>query len=153
MPRQKGRCLTVNNLPTLLDLTPVMAVITVIAGSAFSASAVLQFLRNTFLDNLTARMSDAARNDILRLVMLVINFVMILVAALFLHFVFSPQLLLSVFVAAVGATMGAHYQYGHNQKQPSGDPVYAEIPADAYPPLSPVPPTDSPASAALDPAA
>ena len=139
------------NLPSLVDLTPVMAVFATLAGSMFSTTNVLQWLRNVLLDRLTAGMADVQRNDILRGVLLVLNYAVILGIALFFHFTLSPNLLLAVLVGAIGATVGAHLSYGYTQKsqpQPAEiDPsVYASAP-------TPLPPTDSPQSAALDPAA
>ena len=139
------------NLPSLLDITPVMAVFAILTGSAFSTSNVLQWLRNLFLDGLTARMSDTQRNELLRTILVVLNVGVILGLALFMHFTLSPQLLLAVFLGAFGSAGGAHFSYVHTQKPapqaPEIDPsVYAQFPP------SP-PPTDSPESAALDLAA
>lgn len=138
------------NLPSLVDLTPVMAVFATLAGSMFSTSNVLQWLRNVLLDRLTAGMADVQRNDILRGVLFVLNYGAILGIALFFRFTLSPNLLLAVLVGAVGATVGAHLSYGYTQKSA---PQAPEIDPSVYAQLPPPPPTDSPESAALDPAA
>jgi len=130
------------NLPSLVDLTPVMAVFATLAGSMFSTTNVLQWLRNVLLDRLTAGMADAQRNDILRGVLLVMNYAVILGIALFFHFALSPNLLLAVLVGAVGATVGAHLSYGYTQKTPAQPD---EIPVGG----PGIPPTDTPAAAAL----
>ena len=134
------------NLPSLVDLTPVMAVFATLAGSMFSTTNVLQWLRNVLLDRLTAGMADAQRNDILRGILFVMNYAVILGIALFFHFALSPNLLLAVLVGAVGATVGAHLSYGYTQKTPTQPD---EIPV-CGPGIPPTPPTDTPASAALD---
>ena len=134
------------NLPSLVDLTPVMAVFATLAGSMFSTTNVLQWLRNVLLDRLTAGMADAQRNDILRGVLFVMNYAVILGIALFFHFALSPNLLLAVLVGAVGATVGAHLSYGYTQKTPAQPD---EIPLGG----PGIPPTDTPAAAALDVAA
>ena len=58
--------MNLNNLPGLIDLTPVFAVFAALAGSAYSASNILQWLRNLFLDDLTARMNDKQRTELLQ---------------------------------------------------------------------------------------
>jgi len=141
------------NLPSLVDLTPVMAVFATLAGSMFSTTNVLQWLRNVLLDRLTAGMADAQRNDILRGILFVMNYAVILGIALFFHFALSPNLLLAVLVGAVGATVGAHLSYGYTQKTPATPPQPDEIPVGG-PGIPPsLPPTDTPAAAALDVAA
>lgn len=137
------------NLPSLVDLTPVMAVFATLAGSMFSTTNILQWLRNVLLDRLTAGMADVQRNDILRGVLFVMNYAVILGIALFFRFALSPNLLLAVLVGAVGATVGAHLSYGYTQKSA---PQAPEIDPSVYT-AAPLPPTDTPASAALDPAA
>ena len=66
------------NLPSLVDLTPVMAVFATLAGSMFSTSNVLQWLRNVLLDRLTAGMADVQRNDILRGVLFAVTHIFLL---------------------------------------------------------------------------
>ena len=134
------------NLPGLIDLTPVFAVFAILAGSAFSTSNALQWARNLFLDNLTAKMSDTQRNELLRTLLFLLNVGVVLGIALFMHFALSPQLLLSVVIGASGSSIGAHLSYGYTQKTPTQPD---EIPVGG----PGIPPTDTPASAALDVAA
>jgi len=134
------------NLPGLIDLTPVFAVFAILTGSAFSTSNALQWARNLFLDNLTAKMSNTQRNELLRTLLFLLNVGAVLGIALFMHFALSPQLLLSVIIGASGSSIGAHLSYGYTQKTPAQPD---EIPLGG----PGIPPTDTPAAAALDVAA
>ena len=117
------------NLPGLLDLSPVFAVFAALAGSAYSASNILQWLRNLGLDGLIARLhlNDRQRTEVLQTLLVVISFMMLLGLSLMLHFTFSPNLLMSVFLGALGSAGGAHFSYQHTQK-PVPEPNYPEIP-------------------------
>lgn len=146
--------MNLNNLPGLVDLTPVFAVFTVLAGSAYSASNILQWLRYLFLDDLIARMHDKQRTELLQTLLVVISFMMLLGLALIMHFSLSPNLLMTVFLGALGSAGGAHFSYQHNQKPAAQRYGVPEAPAPKVEPdptdVPPTPPpTDEPASAAL----
>ena len=157
MPPQKGRCLTVNlhNI-SVIDLSSVVGMLVSFGG----VSSLVSYLRVLFLDHVLSGLSGQQRDYTLRGLVFLLNIAAILgLSLVFFGQPMSTSLLVSVLFAAAGASGLGHMQYhlSVNTKASSGDPVYAEIPADAYPPLSPVPdpvpPTDAPQSAALDPAA
>jgi hypothetical protein len=104
------------NLPNLIDLTPVLSILATLAGSSYSTMALLQWLRDAFLDRLTQAMPDTQRNAILRGLLVVLNFAAILGLALLLRFPFTGNLVASAVLGALVSTGGAHLLYNKVKK-------------------------------------
>ncbi len=114
------------NLPNLIDLSPILNILAALAGSGYSTSGALQFLRELLLDRLTQAMPDAQRNAILRAVLFAMNYALIGGLALLSHYALSWNLAGAVLMAALVTTGGASFLYNYNQKaKPSS---YQEIP-------------------------
>ena len=116
----------------MIDLSPIIPILGTLAGSAYSTSMLLQWLRDAGLDRLTQAMPDRQRNAILRGLLLLLNFALDLGVALLAHYPLSANLLFSVLLLAIGAGSGAHRFYGYVQKGKAGgalDKQYTHIEA------------------------
>ena len=127
----------------LIDLTQAIAMLASFGGT----SGALSFVRTLFLDQLLAGLSGTQQDYILRAVNYLLNFAAILGASLVTHEALSPQLLLSVAVAAWGAFGLSHmaYHLAVNTKAAAPLAEPSEIPVDG----PGIPPTETPAAAAL----
>ncbi len=114
-------------IPGLIDLSPVLAIIAVLAGSGYSASGLLTWLRRVALNSWLSRMAEEQRAAIYQGLLLVMNYAAILVLALATHYTLSLNLAGAVLLAALIATGGAHGLYNYNQKVKSSDPAPGDL--------------------------
>lgn len=134
----------------LIDLGNIVAII---SGSTAGVMAFFQLLRTLFLDRLTTGLGSDQRDALYRVCVVAIQAALIVGMALLSGYGLSLTLLVSAVTVAVPMLGPVHFIYTGLQKSapqvPEIDPaVYQQQPM----PL-PTPPTDSPQSAALDPAA
>lgn len=113
------------NIPGLIDLSPIFAILTTLAGAGYSTSGALTWLKNVALDGWTARMPKAQRNAILQGVLFAMNYALIFVLALFARYPLTWNLAGAVLIGAMVATGGAHGLYHYNQKPKASDPAGA----------------------------
>ena len=130
-----------SNLQTILTLLASMG----------GVAGLLAYLRKAGLDRLLSGLDATQQNAILRGLLILLNFGAILAGLLAQGNPMSQSLLLQAVQMTAAAVVGGHLLFTGLQKDapqaPEIDPsVYAQFPP------SP-PPTDSPESAALDPAA
>ena len=130
-----------SNLQTILTLLASMG----------GVAGLLAYLRKAGLDRLLSGLDATQQNAILRGLLILLNFGAILAGLLAQGNPMSQSLLLQAVQMTAAAVIGGHLLFTGLQKSapqaPEIDPsVYAQFPP------SP-PPTDSPESAALDPAA
>ena len=114
-------------------------------------SGLLAYLRKAGLDHLLSGLDATQQNAVLRGLLVLLNYGAILGGLLAQSQPMSGNLLLEAAKLTAGAVLGGHLLFTGLQKS---QPQPAEIdPAvyDAAP--TPLPPTDTPAAAALDPAA
>jgi hypothetical protein len=135
----------------IIDLSSVISLL----ASLGIVSALLQWLRDVALDQLTARMPDAQRNAILRALLILLNYGGVLGLSLLMGQPMSSALLLSAGFAAFVAAGGSHVLYSYVQKPASQRYGVPDAPAPKVEPdpTPTPPPTDEPASAALSLAA
>ena len=114
------------NLQNLVNLTPILAVLATLAGSGYSTSGLLTWMRKAALNAWLSGLDDDQRAAIYQGIMLVLNYLIIGGLALTTHYTLSWNLAGSVLVAALASTIGAHGLYNYNQKPASM--TYAEIP-------------------------
>lgn len=107
------------NFQNLVNLTPILAVLATLAGSGYSTSGLLTWMRRAALNAWLSGLTDDSRAAIYQGIMLVLNYAIIGGLALATHYTLSWNLAGSVFVAALASTVGAHGLYNYNQKTPS----------------------------------
>lgn len=112
-----------NNLPGLIDLSPVLAIIATLAGSGYSTSGLLTWLRRVALNSWLSSLAEEQRAAIYQGMLLVMNYAAILALALTGHYTLSWNLAGAVLLAALIATGGAHGLYNYNQKTKASDPA------------------------------
>lgn len=111
------------NIPGLIDLTPVLAILATLAGSGYSASGLLTWLRKAALNSWLSNMAEEQRAATYQGLLLVMNYAAILMLALAAHYTLSWNLVGAVLLAALIATGGAHGLYNYNQKTKASDPA------------------------------
>lgn len=111
------------NIPGLIDISPVLAIIATLAGAGYSTSGLLTWLRNVALNGWLASRAEEQRAAIYQGILLALNFVLILVLALATHYQMSLNLLGAVLLGALISTGGAHGLYNYNQKKSGSDPA------------------------------
>ncbi len=130
-----------SNLQTVLTLLASMG----------GVAGLLAYLRKAGLDHLLSGLDATQQNAVLRGLLVLLNFGAVLGGLLAQGSPMSGNLLLEAAKLTAGAVLGGHLLSTGLQKPaaqvPEIDPtVYTSAP-------TPLPPTDTPASAALDPAA
>ena len=128
-----------SNLQTILTLLASMG----------GVAGLLAYLRKAGLDHLLSGLDATQQNAILRGRLVLLNFGAILAGLLAQGSPMSQSLLLQAVQMTAAAVLGGHLLFTGLQK---GAPQAPEIDPSVYAQLPP-PPTDSPESAALDPAA
>ena len=113
------------NLQNLIDLTPILAVLAALAGSGYSTSGLLTWMRRAALNAWVSGLSDEQRAALYQGILLVMNYLIIGGLALATHYTLSWNLAGSVLVAALFSTVGAHGLYNYNQKQPAASAATA----------------------------
>ena len=111
------------NIPGLIDISPVLAIIATLAGAGFSTSGLLTWLRNVALNAWLASLAEEQRAAIYQGLLVVMNFAAILVLALAAHYQMSLNLLGAVLLGALISMGGAHGLYNYNQKTAGSDPA------------------------------
>ena len=128
-----------SNLQTILTLLASMG----------GVAGLLAYVRKLGLDHLLSGLDGAQQNAILRGLLILLNFGAILAGLVAQGSPMSQSLLLQAVQMTAAAVVGGHLLFTGLQQ---GAPQAPEIDPSVYAQLPP-PPTDSPESAALDPAA
>lgn len=129
-----------SNLQTILTLLASMG----------GVAGLLAYVRKLGLDHLLSGIDGAQQNAILRGLLILFNFGAILAGLVAQGSPMSQSLLLQAVQMTAAAVIGGHLLFTGLQKDA---PQAQEIDPSVYAQLPPTPPTDSPESASLDPAA
>ena len=127
-----------------------LQIVLTLLASMGGVAGLLAYLRKLGLDHLLSGLDGAQQNAILRGLLILLNFGAILAGLLAQGSPMSQSLLLQAVQMTAAAVIGGHLLFTGLQK---GAPQAPEIDPSVYAQLPPPPPTDSPESAALDPAA
>ena len=126
-----------------------LQIVLTLLASMGGVAGLLAYVRKLGLDHLLSGLDGAQQNAILRGLLILLNFGAILAGLLAQGNPMSQSLLLQAVQMTAAAVIGGHLLFTGLQKSASQAP---EIDPSVYAQLPP-PPTDSPESAALDPAA
>ena len=127
-----------------------LQIVLTLLASMGGVAGLLAYLRKLGLDHLLSGLDGAQQNAILRGLLVLLNFGAILAGLLAQGSPMSQSLLLQAVQMTAAAVLGGHLLFTGLQKDAAQAP---EIDPSVYAQLPPPPPTDSPESAALDPAA